>query len=161
MKLKNRKTGEIIEVESLDVDSPTNGIAGIPSFDRKGSYNSLSELNEEWEDVPEEPETFWFIDEEGIIRNTTDENWPEESVAAAKEIGNYFETKEEAEKAVERLRALKRLEDKGFRFKYWTYKMDEPRIENHTHFMIVGVCEDGVRFDDLDLLFCTEVKNDN
>lgn len=33
-----------------------------------------------------------------------------------KEIGNYFETKEEAEKAVEKLKAWKRLKDKGFKF---------------------------------------------
>ena len=33
-----------------------------------------------------------------------------------REIGNYFETKEEAEKAVEKLKAWKRLKDKGFKF---------------------------------------------
>ena len=33
-----------------------------------------------------------------------------------KSIGNYFETEKEAEKAVERLRAWKRMKDKGFRF---------------------------------------------
>ena len=32
------------------------------------------------------------------------------------EIGNYFETKEEAEKAVEKLKAVKRLKDKNFHF---------------------------------------------
>ena len=34
-----------------------------------------------------------------------------------KEFGNYFGTKEEAEKAVKKLKAWKRLKDKGFRFK--------------------------------------------
>ena len=34
-----------------------------------------------------------------------------------REIGNYFETKEEAEKAVEKLKAWKRLKDKGFKIK--------------------------------------------
>ena len=33
-----------------------------------------------------------------------------------KEIGNYFETREEAEKAVEKLKAWKRLKDKDFQF---------------------------------------------
>jgi hypothetical protein len=33
-----------------------------------------------------------------------------------KSIGNYFESKEEAEKAVEKLKAWKRLKDKGFKF---------------------------------------------
>lgn len=38
------------------------------------------------------------------------------NVEEYKEIGNYFETKEEAEKAVEQLKAWKRLKDKGFEF---------------------------------------------
>ena len=33
-----------------------------------------------------------------------------------KQIGNYFETEEEAEKAVEKLKAWKRLRDKDFKF---------------------------------------------
>lgn len=37
----------------------------------------------------------------------------------AKSIGNYFETKEEAEKAIEKLKAWKRLRDKGAMFKEW------------------------------------------
>ena len=32
-----------------------------------------------------------------------------------KEIGNYFETKEEAERVVEKLKAWRRLKDKGFK----------------------------------------------
>ena len=32
------------------------------------------------------------------------------------EIGNYFETAEEAEKAIEKLKAWKRLRDNGFKF---------------------------------------------
>ena len=81
-------------------------------------YNSLAKLNEDWEDVSEDPEDkdFWFFDEEGIIINTKERNWPKESVTAAKAIGNYFETQEEAKKAVEKLKALKRLKDKGFKF---------------------------------------------
>jgi hypothetical protein len=43
-----------------------------------------------------------------------------------KQIGNYFETKEEAEKAVEKLKAWKRLKDKGFRFNMWTIP-EEPK----------------------------------
>ena len=105
MRLKNKKTGEI-NYGDLHLDD----------------FDSLAELNEEWEDY-EEPEDkdFWFFDEEGIIRNTKEENWPEESVAAAKAIGDYFETKEEAERAVEKLKAWKRLKDKGFTFYDWVW----------------------------------------
>ena len=41
---------------------------------------------------------------------------PIQNILHLKSIGNYFETKEEAEKAVEKLKAWKRLKDKGFRF---------------------------------------------
>ena len=35
-----------------------------------------------------------------------------------KQIGNYFETKEEADKVVEKLKAWKRLKDLGFKCSY-------------------------------------------
>lgn len=120
MKLRNKKTGEIVKVESLDVDTPTEGIVGIPSFDRKGSYSSLAELNEEWEDAPEEPKRFYWLDYNGDIYNTEIGTMDRSEI---KEIGNLFETKEEAEQAVEKLKAWKRLKDKGFRFYDWK---DEP-----------------------------------
>ena len=44
---------------------------------------------------------------------------PISKILALKSIGNYFETREEAEKAVEKLKAWKRLKDKGFRFDCW------------------------------------------
>ena len=110
MKLRNKKTGEIIHYtgsQMIDVwyDKDNEKLGNI-------QYSSLAELNEEWEDY-EEPEGWWFIDRcyEAHATNSTLRN-----IVADKEIGNYFETKEEAEKAVERLRAWKRLRDKGFRF---------------------------------------------
>lgn len=115
MLLKNKKTGEIIEVESLDVDSPTEGIVGIPSFDRKGSYNSLAELNAEWEDY-EEPKEYWYIDPMVCGVYCTKIKKDEDLYDFNKQIGNYFLSREEAEKAVEKLKAWKRLKDKGFRF---------------------------------------------
>lgn len=42
-----------------------------------------------------------------------------------KEIGNYFETYEEADKAVEKLKAVKRLKAKGFRFNSCKIEMSE------------------------------------
>ena len=61
MKLRNKKTGEIFKVTYFNIIS---------------DYNTLAELNEEWED--------------------------------------YDETREQAEKAVEKLKAWKQLKDKGF-----------------------------------------------
>lgn len=155
MKLRNKKTGEIKRVEFLadyhNDDGTEIGFRVANTLDAY-SYNSLAELNEEWEDY-EEPAYYYFIHDGRIGCDAIDPYNHKSKVEERKPIGNYFETREEAEKAVEKLNAWKRLKDKGFRFKYWSYKMDEPKIENHTHFMIVGVCEDGVRFDDLDLLF--------
>ena len=99
MKLRNKKTGEIIILIDHIFDN----------------YNSLAELNEEWEDVPEKPKEYWFIDYDGGIipfnrnKETVTDN-------LMKSIGNYFETKEEAEKAVEKLKAWKRLKDFGCGF---------------------------------------------
>ena len=57
---------------------------------------------------------YWYIDYGGRIKAINDAN--DEEDLARKEIGNHFETEEEAEKAVEKLKAAKRLKDKGFRF---------------------------------------------
>ncbi|MBQ1528239.1 hypothetical protein IIZ77_01155 [Candidatus Saccharibacteria bacterium] len=112
MKLRHKETGEIRELtiyaEKFHLDDI--GFA-------KGEtivYNSLTELNEEWEDY-EEPKEYWFITDIGQVCkrfNDSGESWDK----FRNETGNYFETKEEAEKAVEKLKAWERLKDKGFRF---------------------------------------------
>ena len=116
MKLRNKKTGEIGRL------LPYGGGDGkiwvwIDNMSRpEYRYSSLAELNEEWEDAPEEPKGKWFISNNGQIHNDEEhERFREER----KQIGNYFGTLEEAEKAVEKLKAWKRLKDKGFRFT-WT-----------------------------------------
>lgn len=85
MKLRNKKTGEITEANYWNIIQ---------------EYNSLAELNEEWEDY-EEPK--------GMQEIHISFNDP---TAVVIEFG----TDEEAEKAVEKLKAWKRLKDKGFRF---------------------------------------------
>lgn len=114
MLLKNKKTGEIID--GGFVLTYYDGIAGNPQ-------HSLAELNEEWEDVPEEPKVFWYIDDFMIMCGTKGEfttpdlgSFTKKDIEKLKEIGNYFDSREEAEKAVEKLKAFKRLKDKGFRF---------------------------------------------
>ena len=112
MKLKNKKTGEIGYFCFANWDSPV-----LIIMDKNGvqlaKYNSLTELNEEWEDY-EEPKEYWFIDFNGEIKEF--EVLGFEWKGWMKEIGNYFETREEAQKAVEKLKAFRRLKDKGFRF---------------------------------------------
>ena len=117
MKLKNKKTGEIVDY------NPTLERWNGPIKEIK-HYGSLAELNEEWEDY-EEPKVGYVIDpmEEDCV-SADDSGYEESDVKRAKELGIWFETEEEAEKAVERLRAWKRLKDKGFRFKWWARTTD-------------------------------------
>lgn len=65
------------------------------------------------EDWFEEIRGFWCIREMGNIDYNTVSR--EGIIGAYKRIGNYFETREEAERAVRKLKAWKRLKDKGFR----------------------------------------------
>ena len=108
MKLRTKKTGEVVDY------NPTLERWNGPIKEIK-HYVSLAELNEEWEDY-EEAKEYWFIDFNGEVKEF--ELLGFEWQGWMKEIGNYFETKEEAEKAVEKLKAWKRLKDNGFRFKY-------------------------------------------
>ena len=113
MKLKNKKTGEIgypyfqnwKEITCVIVNENAIQIA---------EYTSLAELNDEWEDYEEPKDIFW-IDNEGTVCGPGID-YSGTLFEKNKEIGNYFDTREEAEKAVEKLKAFKRLKDKGFRF---------------------------------------------
>lgn len=125
MKLKNRKTGEIKECVVIPIDG--NGYPNEYQVFEKGE--SLAELNEEWEDVPEEPKEYWFIDAFGnIIQNRITKHRGDtytdmsSDYEMQKRIGNYFGTKEEAEGVVKKLKAWQRLKEKGFEFINFPYK---------------------------------------
>lgn len=141
MKLRNKKTGEIGYTTVLRskaiVVMDENAI-------QLGSYTSLAELNAEWEDY-EEQKGYWYYDTTCGRVEKINHNIDKEIDIS---IGNCFETKEEAEKAVEKLKAWKRLEDKGFRFVEWT---------DQSHDEITGQiirCDFGdASYDDIDLLF--------
>ena len=98
MKLKNKKTGEIREL-------PDGFFCG----------DNLKKICEEWEDY-EEPKGCWIINIFGIVEYTHFRN--EAEAELLKEIGNRFETEEEAERAREKIDAWKRLKDKGFEFRW-------------------------------------------
>ena len=129
MKLQNKKTGKVVEWFNN-----TDGI--FP--------NSLAELNEEWEDY-EEPKDHYYIDFDGDIMIVEALDY-EPKIKEMKQIGNYFETKEEAEKAVEKLKAWKRLKDKGFRF---IDHIDRDTGQGMTRYEWDGY----INGEDLDLLF--------
>lgn len=113
MKLRNKKTGEIKAFDEV-----------MREAYKWNNYNSLAELNAEWEDY-EELKEWWYIDIHGPHKVTNNDEYYQQVKAASKEIGNYFETKEEAEKAVEKLKAWKRLKDKGLIF---SINKDEMKI---------------------------------
>lgn len=109
MKLRNKRTGEIADVEiQANCMLVTHQDGRIEQY----YFDSIKDLLE-WEDY-EEPKEYWHIFGTNITK--TQECLDELYDKRNKEIGNYFETKEEAEKAVEKLQAFKRLKDKGFSF---------------------------------------------
>lgn len=140
MKLRNKKTGEIKNVNHNKVlihfnDGQTECI------------NSLAELNEEWEDVG----TFWFLNGCGDVCKDEDDKHKEEALENAKQIGNYFNTKEEAEKAVGKLKAWKRLRNNGLKITgYGKYAYD-PKSTHHIDIALDYVSDEDRK--DLDLLF--------
>ena len=112
MKLKNKKTGE---VATLTLSSNGEELLLMKNNELVTHNVKLSDLDE-WEDMPEEPKEYWYIDPMVCGVYFTKIKNDEDLCEFNKQIGNYFETKEEAEKAVEKLKAWKRLKDKGFRF---------------------------------------------
>ena len=60
MRLKNKKTGEIIDLDIANINAQFGGISVIPEPVKLGGdeyvYHSLAELNADWEDyAPKEP----------------------------------------------------------------------------------------------------------
>lgn len=132
MRLRNKQTGEVMDDAQYRNYSLHNGF-GFRLGDKEYEYHTLAELNEEWEDEPEEPKEYWYIDWTPEIGVYHTRDVDSDADKRQKEIGNYFETKEEAEKAVGKLKAWKRLKDKGFKFDGvyddYTIKFTAPKEE--------------------------------
>ena len=141
MKLKNKISGEIKEFALFDGNELQGGA-------------TLESLTKEWEDVKEPKEHYWVIDEDGVLVCRAVGAFVNEEMC--KQIGNYFETKEEAEKAVEKLKAWKRLKDAGFRFGGWETDIDGDLISvlcNRKDRVQFNNAETLAMAKDLDLLF--------
>ena len=139
MKLRNKKTEEIVEI--------TMPITNGDGWNIKA--NSLAELCEEWEDY-EEPKGYWYINRLGDVCWST---YVGEEANIRKLIGNYFKTKEEAEKAVEKLKAWKRLKDNGFKFVDCSCEEDCWKDVIGNWKLTISAEIDELDHDDLDLLF--------
>lgn len=117
MKLRNKRTGE---VATLTLSSNGEDMI-IMGNDMLAHTTKLSELKD-YEDY-DEPKGWWYIDIHGPHNVIKNDEYYQVVKEACKEIGNYFETKEEAEKAVEKLKAIKILKDNGFRLIQWEFDM--------------------------------------
>ena len=115
MKLRNKKTGEIGYL--IVGRGSDHYVVANNEWSSCGKYNSLAELNEEWEDYEDDalPKGYWTIEPYGkveYIELNKRLHWSEELYHQFKNFGNCFKTEEEAEKALEKLKAWKRLKDK-------------------------------------------------
>lgn len=143
MKLRNKKTGQIYNACHIAFGESIEGL-------EKKQWKTLEEFNEDWEDVPEEKK-YWHIDADFGICSTMEDpdNLPKDKA----EMGNLFETKEEAEKAVEKLKAWKRLKDNGFTIRQWQHIQDM-NLTTGSFITIRGFIPEVMKnIDDLDLLF--------
>ena len=158
MKLRNKKTGKVkdvwVQASYVNVsEGITVGAGNVLIANDIHHYDSLAELCKEWEDY-EDPKEYYYISDNGYVCHRTEdagESWD----VFRKEIGNYFETKEEAEEAVEKLKAWKRLKDKGFRFDCWD---NEDRATIHDFVIYCRIKDLDNINKDLDLLFSQEAK---
>ena len=153
MKLRNKISGNILNEVRSSMTYKDNIRLYDETSDKYYSYNSLAELNEEWEDY-EEPKDFWFI----IACEPTEPLLCDKKVAieTMKQIGNYFGTREEAEKAVEKLKAWKRLKDNGLVIKKWSHTPDM-HLTTGSFLKIEGFIPAIMKnMKDLDLLFGDE-----
>ena len=139
MKLRNKKTGEIIIFVGTEIH---DGRVFFRLEDERGTFkreiNSLAELNDEWEDVPEEPKDkgYWYIDDLCRMRYSSElldeiddrpNNWKIRELCS-----NYFLSREGAELAVRKLKAWKRLKDKGLTFCAWKISDDGCSVDIET-----------------------------
>ena len=128
MLLRNKNTGEIGEFNYIPNEKYPLIVHTKEPADAE-MYDSLARLNEDWEDY-EEAEYYYAItsikSDDGITKMKNRHN---DMNAFDKAIGNYFASREEAQKVVEKLKAFKRLQDLGFKFEGIRFRNNHNYIE--------------------------------
>lgn len=129
MRLRNKRTGEIglVHCNATMFSNKIGVFIDNNHIDLRNPYkvyDSLAELNAEWEDAPEEPKKYWCINWgcAGVCENKYSGDYMDEFNKA---IGNYFSSKEEAEKAVEKLKALTEAKEDGLKIKGYYYNHED------------------------------------
>ena len=123
------KAGDIFEIRDdgclwlVDTSKEGHWKKNVMAY-HKYTLEAFPNILEDWF---EEISGFWCIGDMGNIEYATVSR--KGIIGAYKRIGNYFETREEAKRAVRKLEAWKRLKDKGFRFTGWNGTMTGRGIE--------------------------------
>lgn len=113
---KDFDLGEVVEAkvttyynENKVVVMADKARGGVSRFE----YNSIKDFTDHWEDAPKESKEYWTVDCGMAIKYTW---FGLEHDRAAEAVGLKFDTKEECERSIEKMKAWTRLKDKGFRF---------------------------------------------
>lgn len=152
MKLRNKKTGVIGELSGVNRIVVYEPDMPLCENSILGEYDTLAELNKDWEDYKIDPYIVDMLEDNCISSVAFGTDLQE--IERAKECGLYFESKEEAEKAVEKLKSLKRLKDKEFRFDGYDIanRAGDNVICGQAYFKAGNYDKEGIK-KDLDLLF--------
>lgn len=145
MKLKTKfqdEDFELGEVTDVDITTMPDGCFKANAKAMRGGlhtfyYDTKAAFDADWEDAPEDTKDFWYIRCGGVVKQNEDSSLEEHHIDKHKEIGNYFSSREDAEKAVEKLKAWKRLKDKEVKLKIVTIghkKYLEPTAEDDKTF---------------------------
>lgn len=145
MKFKNKATKEIRKAEMRD-----DGIYLYSETAEEWRKCDWEVLAKYWEEYKEEPKVGYMIDpmEEDCVA-TEDSGYEEPDIERAKELGIWLGTKEEAELAVRKLKAFKRLKDKGFEIEKWEWRFGVGKA----WIAMKGSCPDEEMREDLTILF--------
>ena len=118
------KAGTECYIEEAGNMVPCRGISYtiVHKYQLEKNPNILTDWFEEIKEStrwkPEMSHDYYYISDDGYLY---DNSWDDNNLVdrGRFEIGNCFESREEAEKAVERLKAWERLKDAGLKFKDW------------------------------------------
>lgn len=121
MKLQNKKTGEIWTL--INRNEGTSAVIWVSNGSQTHVIESIEELANNFEDY-EEPKGTWTIDPMNEDYIDDGKYTAPDELERYEELGLKFNTEEEAEKAVEKLKAWKRLKDNGVEFKGWVRDKD-------------------------------------
>ena len=113
MKLKNKKTGETITLK----DDRELALLKFVESSLPNGFILWEEVKETTSWKPELGKKYYLSDSNGSVYDSV---WSNDYIDRSRfEIGNCFENREEAEKAIERLKAWERLKNAGLKFKDW------------------------------------------